>query len=107
MHNLTFMTTIAVSFTFAWVLGLIMQRLTLSPIDGYLLAGVVIGPYTPGFIGDWGIAHPLAQAGVILPIFGVGLHFHVRDLLAARSVAIPGGRAPGMQLKPFAMRGAG
>ncbi|MFN9992765.1 MAG: cation:proton antiporter [Phycisphaerales bacterium] len=61
-----------------------------SPIVGYLLAGVVIGPYTPGFVGDENIARELAEVGVILMMFGVGLHFHLRDLVAVRKIAIPG-----------------
>jgi CPA2 family monovalent cation:H+ antiporter-2 len=90
MHDLPLITTIAAAFTAAWVLGLITQRLRLSPIVGYLLAGVAIGPHTPGFVGDVKLAHQLSEIGVILLMFGVGLHFHVRDLLAVRNVAIPG-----------------
>ncbi len=71
------------------------QWLRLSPIVGYLLAGVLIGPYSPGFVGDKELAHELAEIGVILLMFGVGLHFHLKDLLAVRRIAIPGavGRA--------------
>ncbi|HZN63922.1 MAG TPA: cation:proton antiporter [Tepidisphaeraceae bacterium] len=90
MHHLPLVTTIAAAFTAAWVLGLITQRLRLSPIVGYLLAGIVIGPHTPGFVGDVGIATQLAEVGVILLMFGVGLHFHLGDLLAVRKVAVPG-----------------
>jgi CPA2 family monovalent cation:H+ antiporter-2 len=90
MHDLPLITTIAAAFTAAWVLGLITQRLKLSPIVGYLLAGVVIGPHTPGFVGDVHLARQLAEMGVILLMFGVGLHFNFRDLLAVRDVAIPG-----------------
>jgi monovalent cation:H+ antiporter-2, CPA2 family len=89
-HDLPLITTIALGFTAAWLLGLLTQRLGLSPIVGYLLAGVAIGPYTPGFSGDVNIAHQLAEVGVILLMFGVGLHFHLKDLLAVKSVAIPG-----------------
>ncbi|WP_206291030.1 cation:proton antiporter [Humisphaera borealis] len=81
---------LAAAFTAAWVLGIITQRLKLSPIVGYLLAGIVIGPYTPGFVGDPTIAHQLSELGVILLMFGVGLHFHLGDLLAVRNVAVPG-----------------
>jgi len=88
--NLPLLTTIAAAFAAAWVLGLISQRLRLSPIVGYLLAGVVIGPYTPGFVGDVALAQQLAEIGVILLMFGVGLHFHLKDLLAIKNVAIPG-----------------
>ena len=90
MHDFPLITTIAAAFTAAWVLGLVTQYLRLSPIVGYLLAGVLIGPYTPGFIGDTNLAHQLAEVGVILLMFGVGLHFHLKDLLAVKSVAVPG-----------------
>jgi CPA2 family monovalent cation:H+ antiporter-2 len=90
MHDITLITTIAAAFTSAWVLGLITQWLRLSPIVGYLLAGILIGPHTPGFVGDIHIAQQLAEIGVILLMFGVGLHFHLSDLLAVKWVAIPG-----------------
>ncbi|MGE0374920.1 MAG: cation:proton antiporter, partial [Planctomycetaceae bacterium] len=90
MHDLPLITTIAAGFTAAWVLGLLTQRLGLSPIVGYLLGGVIIGPYTPGYVGDVQIAQQLAEIGVILLMFGVGLHFHLKDLLAVKWVAIPG-----------------
>ena len=90
MHDLPLITTIAAAFTAAWLLGLLTQRLGLSPIVGYLLAGVLIGPHSPGFVGDVDLAHQLAEVGVILLMFGVGLHFHLKDLLAVKSVAIPG-----------------
>ncbi len=90
MHNIPLISLIAAAFTAAWVLGLITQSLRLSPIVGYLLAGVVIGPFTPGFVGDPTLAPQLAELGVILLMFGVGLHFHLGDLLAVRSVAVPG-----------------
>jgi len=89
-HNVPLLTTIAAGFAAAWVLGIITQRLGLSPIVGYLLAGVVIGPYTPGYTGDVNLAQQLAEVGVILLMFGVGLHFHLDDLLAVRRVAVPG-----------------
>ncbi len=90
MHDLPLLNTIAAGFAAAWVLGLITQRIGLSPIVGYLLAGVVIGPYTPGFKGDVDLAKQLAEIGVILLMFGVGLHFHLKDLLAVKGIAIPG-----------------
>ncbi|MBX3414326.1 MAG: cation:proton antiporter [Pirellulales bacterium] len=90
MSDLPLITTIAAGFTAAWVLGLLTQRLRLSPIVGYLLAGVLIGPHTPGYVGDIHLAHQLAEVGVILLMFGVGLHFHLEDLIAVKSVAIPG-----------------
>src|SRR6185295_12363191 len=90
MHDFPLITTIAAAFTAAWVLGIITQKLKLSPIVGYLLAGIAIGPHTPGFVGDTHLATQLAEIGVILLMFGVGLHFHLDDLLAVRKVAIPG-----------------
>lgn len=90
MHDFPIMTTIAVGFTLAWILGAITHRLGLSPIVGYLLAGVAIGPHTPGYVGDVKSAKELAEIGVILLMFGVGLHFHFKDLLAVRSIAVPG-----------------
>jgi len=90
MHDLPLLTTLAAAFASAWVLGLITQRLGLSPIVGYLLGGVAIGPFTPGFVGDVHLAQQLAEVGVILLMFGVGLHFHLKDLLAVKSIAVPG-----------------
>jgi CPA2 family monovalent cation:H+ antiporter-2 len=90
VHDLPLITTVAAAFTAAWLLGLLTQRLGLSPIVGYLLGGVLIGPFTPGFVGDVGLAQQLAEVGVILLMFGVGLHFQVGDLLAVKRVAIPG-----------------
>ncbi len=90
MHDLSLISTIAAGLTGAWLLGLVTHRLGLSPIVGYLLAGVLIGPSTPGFVGDVHIAQQLAEIGVILLMFGVGLHFHMKDLLAVKAVAIPG-----------------
>jgi len=90
MHDYPLITLLAAAFTAAWLLGLITQRLGLSPIVGYLLAGVAIGKHTPGFVGDETLAPQLAELGVILLMFGVGLHFHYKDLLAVRKIAIPG-----------------
>lgn len=84
------LTTIAAGFAGAWLLGLLTHRLGLSPIVGYLLAGVLIGPHTPGFIGDVDAAQQLAEVGVILLMFGVGLHFDLKDLWAVRRLALPG-----------------
>ena len=71
-------------------MGLLTQRLRLSPIVGYLVAGVLIGPHTPGYVGNLELAHQLAEIGVILLMFGVGLHFSLKDLLAVKAIAIPG-----------------
>src|SRR5690349_11011652 len=89
-HDLTLILTLMGGLTSALVLGLITQKLRLSPIVGYLLAGVIVGPFTPGFVADAHIAEQFAELGVILLMFGVGLHFHLADLLAVRKVAIPG-----------------
>lgn len=89
-NEINLVTTVAFGLTAALVLGLLAKRCRISPIVGYLLAGIVIGPYTPGFVGDAGLAKQLAEIGVILLMFGVGLHFHPRDLMAVRSIAIPG-----------------
>src|SRR3954471_7855819 len=89
-HELPLISTIAAAFTAAWVLGIATQKLRLSPIVGYLLAGVAIGPHTPGFIGNLAVAQQLSEVGVILLMFGVGLHFRLEDLLAVRNVAVPG-----------------
>jgi CPA2 family monovalent cation:H+ antiporter-2 len=90
MHNLDLIMTVAAGLTAALAFGYITHRLRLSPIVGYLLAGVMIGPYTPGFTGDAEIAYQLAEIGVILLMFGVGLHFQLTDLLSVKGVAIPG-----------------
>jgi CPA2 family monovalent cation:H+ antiporter-2 len=89
-HETPLLTTMAAAFAVAWVLGLLARKLRLSPIVGYLLAGVVIGPHTPGFVGDVTLARQLAEVGVILLMFGVGLHFHVEDLVHVRWIAVPG-----------------
>ncbi len=90
MLEFPLLTTLAAAFVAAWVMGLITQRIGLSPIVGYLLAGVIVGPYTPGFVADVSLTPQLAELGVILLMFGVGLHFHLSDLLAVRNIAIPG-----------------
>ena len=74
----------------AFIFGTIANRLRISPIVGFLLAGIVIGPFTPGFVGDVALAPELAEIGVVLLMFGVGLHFSIRDLLSVRMIAIPG-----------------
>jgi monovalent cation:H+ antiporter-2, CPA2 family len=82
--------TIAVGLVLAFVLGAAAQRLRVSPLVGYLIAGIVVGPYTPGFIADQALASELAEIGVILLMFGVGLHFSLGSLLSVASIAIPG-----------------
>jgi CPA2 family monovalent cation:H+ antiporter-2 len=92
-HNVDLVTTIAVSFGLAMVLGFAAARLRMPPMIGYLLAGVLIGPFTPGFVADIELARQLADIGVMLLMFGVGLHFSVEDLLAVRRIAVPGALA--------------
>jgi monovalent cation:H+ antiporter-2, CPA2 family len=90
MHNLDLILTLTGGLTAALVFGYITQRIGLSPIVGYLLAGTLVGPHTPGFVANAEIAEQLAELGVILLMFGVGLQFHVEELLAVRRVAVPG-----------------
>jgi CPA2 family monovalent cation:H+ antiporter-2 len=90
MHSLDLILTLTGGLAGALVFGYLTQRSGLSPIVGYLLAGVAVGPNTPGFVADTGLAEQLAEVGVILLMFGVGLQFHVEELLAVRRVAIPG-----------------
>ena len=90
MHNVDFIATIAAGLTAALAFGYLTQRLGLSPIVGYLIGGTLLGPYTPGYVADSGIAEQLAEVGVVLLMFGVGLQFHIEELLAVRRIAIPG-----------------
>ena len=90
MHEFDLILTLAGGLASALVCGYITHRLGLSPLVGYLLAGVLVGPYTPGFVADTTMASQLAEVGVILLMFGVGLQFHLEELLAVRRVAIPG-----------------
>lgn len=89
-HDTPLLATLAAAVLVAWVLGLLAHRLKFSPIVGYLVAGVVIGPHSPGFVGDVALASQLAEIGVILLMFGVGLHFHLEDLMDVKRIAIPG-----------------
>jgi len=90
MHNFDLIATLTGSLAAALVLGYVTNRIGLSPIVGYLLAGFVVGPHTPGFVANKGLADQLAEIGVILLMFGVGLQFHLKELLAVRRIAIPG-----------------
>ena len=89
-HEIGLISTIAVGLIYALIGGYIAARLHLPPLVGYLLAGIAEGPFTPGFVADAKLAPQLAEIGVILLMFGVGMHFSVRDLLAVRKVAVPG-----------------
>src|SRR5688572_6440042 len=82
--------TIAISLSAALLFGVIARKLRLSPIVGYMLAGIVVGPHTPGFVADLPLAEQLSEIGIALLMFGVGLHFSPGDLLAVRRVAVPG-----------------
>ena len=91
MHQeVSLLATVAIGFVFAAVFGYLADRLRLPPLVGYLVAGIMMGPYTPGIVADAGLASQLAEMGVILLMFGVGLHFSASDLLAVRGVAVPG-----------------
>lgn len=90
MHETALIATIAVGLGLALVFGLVATRFRLPPLLGYLLAGVAVGPFTPGFVADAGLASQLAEIGVILLMFGVGLHFSIADLLAVKRIAVPG-----------------
>ncbi len=90
MHGLDLILTLTGSLTAALLLGYVTQRLGLSPLVGYLVAGTIVGPHTPGFVADARLAEQLAEIGVILLMFGVGVQFHLDELLAVRRIAIPG-----------------
>jgi len=89
-HGVALISTLATAFGAALILGFIAARLRLPALVGYLLAGVLIGPFTPGFVADTPLAAELAEIGVMLLMFGVGLHFSLKDLLDVRKVALPG-----------------
>ena len=91
MHQeVSLLATVAIGFVFAAIFGYLADRLRLPPLVGYLVAGIMMGPYTPGIVADSALASQLAEMGVILLMFGVGLHFSAADLLAVRGVAVPG-----------------
>ena len=89
-HHTSLIAILVFGFVLAFALGALANRLRLSPLVGYLLAGVLAGPFTPGFVGDPELAPQLAEIGVILLMFGVGLHFSLRDLMSVKNIAIPG-----------------
>jgi CPA2 family monovalent cation:H+ antiporter-2 len=89
-HNTPLISTIVVGLVLAFVFGALVQRIRISPLVGYLLAGVVMGPFTPGYVADQNIANELAEIGIILLMFGVGLHFSLKDLWSVRAIALPG-----------------
>ncbi|MET0380559.1 MAG: YbaL family putative K(+) efflux transporter [Methyloceanibacter sp.] len=100
-HAPPLVATIALGLVLAFSLGVAAHRLKLPPLVGYLVAGIVIGPFTPGFVADQNIANQLAEVGVILLMFGVGLHFSPKDLLSVRAIAIPGAAAQALIAIPL------
>ncbi|MEH6419144.1 YbaL family putative K(+) efflux transporter [Pseudomonas sp. CGJS7] len=90
MHHTSLIAILVAGFVLAFIFGMIAQRLRLSPLVGYLIAGIIAGPFTPGFVGDQTLAPQLAEIGVILLMFGVGLHFSLGDLLEVKAIALPG-----------------
>lgn len=89
-HATPLIATIVGGLVFAFIFGTIAQRFKMPPLVGYLVAGIVVGPFTPGFVANGNLAQELAELGVILLMFGVGLHFSLKDLLAVKNIAIPG-----------------
>ncbi|HYD68041.1 YbaL family putative K(+) efflux transporter [Azospirillum sp.] len=90
MHHGPLIAMLVAGFGLAFAFGALAHRLRVSPLVGYLMAGIAVGPFTPGFVADQGLANELAEIGVILLMFGVGLHFSLKDLLSVRAVAVPG-----------------
>ena len=90
VHSIDLILTLTGGLTAALLFGYVTHRLGLSPIVGYLIGGTLVGPHTPGFVADTHLAEQMAEIGVILLMFGVGLQFHIEELLAVRRIAIPG-----------------
>jgi CPA2 family monovalent cation:H+ antiporter-2 len=90
LHETSLIELLAIGFVLALLLGMLASALRISPIVGYLLAGIAVGPFTPGFVADSALTAQLAEIGVILLMFGVGLHFSIKDLLSVRYIALPG-----------------
>jgi monovalent cation:H+ antiporter-2, CPA2 family len=101
LHVPPLVSTLAIGLVLAFSLGVLAHRLKLPPLVGYLLAGIALGPFTPGFVADQSIANQLAEVGVILLMFGVGLHFSLEELLSVRGIAIPGAVAQGLVSTPL------
>ncbi|HTN61164.1 MAG TPA: cation:proton antiporter, partial [Devosia sp.] len=89
-HDTPLITMVVAGLVLAYIFGMIANRFKLPPLVGYLFAGILAGPYTPGFVADQAMGAQLAELGVILLMFGVGLHFSLKDLLGVRALAIPG-----------------
>src|SRR3954454_2003269 len=90
MHELNVLMTFTAGLAAALLLGFIAYRLRVSPIVGYLVAGIAVGPFTPGYVADRSVADQFAEIGVILLLFGIGLRFHLRELVAVWKIAVPG-----------------
>ncbi len=103
-HDISLITTIAAGLGLAMILGFIAARLRLPPLIGYLIAGIIVGPSTPGFVADMALTAQLAEIGVMLLMFGVGLHFSVGDLMAVKRIAVPGAM---LQITIATLLGAG
>ncbi len=103
LHVPPLVSTIAIGLVLAFAFGVVVHRFKLPPLVGYLIAGIVIGPFAAGSAADQNIANQLAEVGVILLMFGVGLHFSLKDLLAVRAIAVPGALAQGLVAAPLGM----
>jgi CPA2 family monovalent cation:H+ antiporter-2 len=103
-HDISLITTIAAGLGLAMILGFIAARLRMPPLIGYLIAGIIVGPSTPGFVADMALTAQLAEIGVMLLMFGVGLHFSVGDLMAVKRIALPGAM---LQITIATLLGAG
>lgn len=89
-HDTPLIGILVIGLGLAFILGTIAQRIRISPLVGYLLAGIAVGPFTPGFVADQSLASELSEIGIILLMFGVGLHFSLKDLISVRAIAVPG-----------------
>ncbi len=89
-HDTPLISTIVGGLVLAFIFGAFAHRLRMPPLVGYLIAGVLVGPHTPGYVADQNLAPELAEIGVILLMFGVGLHFSLKDLMSVRGIALPG-----------------
>lgn len=92
-HELPLISTIAIGLSLAFVCGFVASKLRISPVIGYLLAGIIVGPYTPGYVASPEIAHELSEIGIVLLMFGVGLHFSLADLMKVKHIALTGALA--------------
>src|SRR4026207_847012 len=99
-HSAPLISTLGFRLVLAFGFGLVAQLFKLPPLIGYLLAGIAIGPFTPGFVADQSVANQLAEIGVILLMFGVGLHFSLEDLLSVRALALPRATRPAAVAAP-------